>query len=320
MIAESLVLSAEAQFGGKLHCLQACMCGMQSDPDIKTPSRIRIRIRGGQHAGGSLSNLGPQQISAREGQSSSKLQQEQNAVLSSNELGKESVPISWQEPGRRQGTPHRGSGSSKTSSKPRTAQNGSSSAVISPHEDRGTLSRQSEIPILQGGNQITNESSNVTGDMAEALTPGGNSRAPSLVSASHLGGSPPVETPQPEEQPSAQGAVSLAGAFSLGDAWGNMLNQTRPLPVFTPVPEEPTATMLQYAAAPAQPPPMGMTCEAWLSQADQRKCVSTLYACCDDSCSNLMRGSAYMGASKSNLAFAMHAWLNFRTSKSALNV
>ena len=255
------------------------MCCVQSDPDINAPSRIRIRIRGGQHAGGSLSKLGPQQISTREGQSTSKLQHEQNAVLSSNGLGKESVPVSWQEPGHRQGTRHRESGPSKTSSKPRTAQNGSSLAVINPYEDKGTLSRQSEIHTLQGANEITTESSNVTGDMAEALTPGGNSRAPSLVSVSHLGGSPPVETPQPEEQSSAQGAVSLAGAFSLGGAWSNMLNQTRPPPVFTPVPEEPTAAMLQYAAAPAQLPPMGMTCEAWLSQADQRKCVSASHAC-----------------------------------------
>ena len=37
----------------------------------------------------------------------------------------------------------------------------------------------------------------------------------------------------------------------------------------------------------------------------------------DDSCSDLMRGSAYMGATVSDLAFATHAWSTCRSSKSA---
>ena len=69
-----------------------------------------------------------------------------------------------------------------------------------------------------------------------------------------------------------QGAVSLAGA------WNAALSQARASSVFAAIPEEPTAAMLQYAAAPAPLPPKGTTCEAWLEQADQRRCVSASHA------------------------------------------
>ena len=60
------------------------------------------------------------------------------------------------------------------------------------------------------------------------------------------------------------------GDFSLLGSWAPVVpkavNRTG-----RAIPEKPSAAMLAYAAAPAQPPPTGMTCPAWLLSADQRR-------------------------------------------------
>ena len=60
------------------------------------------------------------------------------------------------------------------------------------------------------------------------------------------------------------------GDFSLLGSWAPVVpkavNHTGRI-----IPEKPSAAMLAYAAAPAQPPPTGMTCEAWLLSTDQRR-------------------------------------------------
>ena len=59
-------------------------------------------------------------------------------------------------------------------------------------------------------------------------------------------------------------------SFSLMGSWApvvpHTVNRTG-----RAIPAKPSAAMLAYAAAPAQPSPAGMTCEAWLQSADQRR-------------------------------------------------
>ena len=68
----------------------------------------------------------------------------------------------------------------------------------------------------------------------------------------------------------------MQGAVSLASAWDFALNPARVPSVVAAIPEELTIAMLRYAVAPAQLPPSGITCEAWLSQAYQRRSVSVL--------------------------------------------
>lgn len=60
------------------------------------------------------------------------------------------------------------------------------------------------------------------------------------------------------------------GDFSLLGSWAPVVPKAVDRTGRT-IPEKPSAAMLAYAAAPAQPPPTGMTCEAWLLSADQRR-------------------------------------------------
>ena len=60
------------------------------------------------------------------------------------------------------------------------------------------------------------------------------------------------------------------GDFSLLGSWAPVVPKAVNRTGRT-IPEKPSAAMLAFAAAPAQQPPAGMTCEAWLLSADQRR-------------------------------------------------
>lgn len=244
---------------------------MQAEPDRRWQSRIKIRIRGSQHAGYGIGNVEARSAIAREEQTVPAVQQMQAATSSSHGLSTQSIPRSWQRPDPTQGSQAAGSRSDKTISQLRSSTKGSSLAQNDLPSAAEALSGQSSRKRNEEGQEDRLGSAVGSGSTAPFLSPA-QGHAPGTAGFSALGQSPPTESPQLEEEASVQGAVSLAGA------WNAALNQARAPSAFAAIPEEPTAAMLQYAAAPAPLPPAGMTCEAWLAQADQRRCISASHA------------------------------------------
>ena len=248
------------------NCLQLCEVCMQAEPDKRWQSRIKIRVRGSQLAGNSKGNVGSQSAGDRKEHKVPVVQQEQAATLSSHGLNSESIPSAWQWPDPRRGSQAAGSRSDKTISQLRLPERKSSSAQTNPHNATEALSNGVKTDRLEEGQEAASRSAVGPEDTASATLPADRSAA--LISGlSDIGSSPRGETPQPEEEAPAQGAASLASA------WNAALGQARVPSVFAAISEEPTAAMLQYAAAPAQLPPSRMTCEAWLTQADKRRSV-----------------------------------------------
>ncbi len=78
-------------------------------------------------------------------------------------------------------------------------------------------------------------------------------------------GPAPWDSSTPAQQSSQSDQARLPGARDAA------LDSASVPPVLPEIPKRPTEAMLAYAAAAAQPAPRGMTCEAWLAQADQRE-------------------------------------------------
>ena len=191
------------------------------------------------------------------------MQQDQAAGLSSHGRNSENLESFWQGFQSTQSSQAARSRSDKATSQlilHTTAQKNSRSAGEA-------LPGQSSNERHEEGQDSHSGSTVGSGSTAPSLSPA-QGFAPSIASPLDLERSPPAETSQLEKVATMQGAVSLAGA------WKVALSQAMAPSVFASLPEEPTADMLQYAAAPAQLPPSGITCEAWLAQADQHRCVS----------------------------------------------
>ena len=214
-----------------------------------------------------MGNVGARSAGAREDQRVPVAQQEQAATSSSHGLNTDSIPNSWRRHDPTQGSQAAGSRSDKTISHLRLPQISSTSAQQGHHSAAEALSNDVKTTRLEGGQEVTSLHAVELEDTASDILPVDSSAA-SLASPSDLVSSPPDGTPQLEEEAPVQRALSLAGA------WNAALDQARVPSVFAAIPEEPTAAMLQYAAAPAQLPPSGMTCEAWLAQTDKRRSVS----------------------------------------------
>lgn len=245
----------KVQYAWLLHATQA-------ESDRRWQSRIKIRIRGSQHAGSGMGILGAQSTGARE-EHRHPMQQEQAAGSSSHGLNSENVLSFRQRPDLVQGSQTAGSWSDKATSQLRLhapAQSDSRSAGEA-------LPGQTSTDRHEEGQESRSRVAVGSGSTAPSLSPAQGS-APSNTDPSDLDNLPPAETPQLDEAVPVQGAVSLAGA------WNTVLSQARAPSVIATIPEEPTAAMLQYAAASAQLPPSGMTCKAWLAQADQHRCGS----------------------------------------------
>ena len=246
------------------------MC-TQVEPDRRWQSRIKIRIRGSQFGGASIGNKGDQRASAKEAKRNPVSQQEQARPLNSYGLQTEQVPSSWQSHHSTQGIQDAEGVLDKTTSQLRLTQKEDDVVQAGSQGVKTSLTDQLK-PDSTEQSQAANPESNVaTGSTAAAHLPVRGS-APSLVGLPQTERSPPAESPQPEVEAAVQGAISVVGS------WNAALGQGTAVPLLTAISEEPTPAMLQYAAAPAQLPPSGMTCEAWLGQADQRRYLKALPA------------------------------------------
>ena len=174
---------------------------------------------------------------------SAQQQQQQDAQqLGTLGLAGQSVPVSWRDPGQSAEAFAAGVKLSKF----RLQQQSSAAGNATPEIDPGSLAHGSKA--AQG----------IEGRA-------GQPNAPGLGSNSHGAGSSPEDSSAPAQQSPQPDQARLAGIR------GAALDSARAPPVFPEIPEQPTDAMLAYAAAAAKPPPKGMTCEAWLAQADRRE-------------------------------------------------
>ena len=221
--------------------MQPPLCFLQPEVEGRASSRIKIRIRGSQQADGVVRR--PGRLTENRVPSSAQQQQQQDGQhLGTLGLAGQSVPVSWQQPGQ-------------------SAEAFAADVKLSHFRPQQQSSAAGyDTPEVNSGSQA-HGSNAAQGIKARA----GQPNAPGLGSNSHGAGSSPEDGGASAQQSPQPDQARLTGVR------GAALDRARVPLVFPEILEQPTDAMLAYAAAAAKLPPNGMTCEAWLAQADRRE-------------------------------------------------
>ena len=160
------------------------------------------------------------------------------------------------------GTSSDGSAASLGSGRERTPANQphDGTAIASSEDDRNlqhvvsgqSLEAQEAVPLSEARSSLVSNGHRVSQELAAAV------------------GSRAHDAPQGQEARVIRRPQDRKQAFSLLGSWAPVVPQALNRSGRA-IPEKPSTAMLAYTAAPAQPPPAGMTCQAWLLSADQRR-------------------------------------------------